>query len=502
MKWKIEIDNFLGGFAPAWYKEGYPSYGDKNHAGDMVSCDLTDPGGFKQGPGLANLTDGTQAGAVTTLISSIMDISVADRETYGIGGNQLYKITNTAVINTGAWPHTIDKAAVTSEIGSDVIEFQDALYYTYNHSGAAGDIGKYDLSSTFDDDWGSTVPSGAAALGGDAHPMIEGGNLLFIGNGRYVTTYDGTTLVPQALDLFPASMVITSLEWLGDKLWIGANSPNVTGSNKNRASIFVWDGTTEAWEAEIVIGGEIGGMYVKNGTLFLFYRDVSSFGGYKLAYVNGLNITDLANYPGSLPTQHQITEYKDFIIWNTSSVDSLWSVTSYPWQKTSPWTTTASDTIMAYGSGDKNLPVRLFNLADSGYAEGGALSCPFGTPLIASSEGTNYKLGYFSGFSTDANWKSLLFDVTGDDRMSEIERVKIRFDQLQTDARVDWAIKDSQGNTIHSDTISYDKLGAATKADYELAKQAEDFRLEFNYANGDTTNTVKVRGIKVIGNSE
>lgn len=480
-KWSIQISDFLGGFAPSWYNAGsYPSYGNKNHAADMTNIDITAPGFMTQGPGLANLTDGTQAGAITTLVNSILDEAVTSDVTYAIGGAKLQKLSSTAVTNTGSWPHTIDKGAVTGEDGEDVFAYQGNLYYTYNHSGSAGDIGKYDLASTFDDDWGSTVPSGAAALqGGVPHQGIVGGNdVAYIANGRYVCSYDGTTLIPQALDL-PTGTVIQSIAWNSDRLWIVANRPSLTGSNKNTASVYVWDGTTNSWEAEIRLMGTAGGCHVKNGVIFIFYQDVSSTGGYKLAYVSGGSIQDIANYSGALPEFSQITDYKDYILWVSSGL------------------------IYAYGAGDKDLPVRLFQLADGGYSTVGALACPFGTPMVASTESTNYKLAKFSGYDVTCTYKTLMFDVTGETGISRIATVVWTFEQLATGASMAWSLVNNKGQTIYSDTISYSKLGAATSCVYELnGKITENFRIEMNFATGSASNPVKVKGVKVFGKSD
>jgi hypothetical protein len=45
------------------------------------------------------------------------------------------------------------------------------------------------------------------------------------------------------------------------------------------------------------------------------YQDVTNTGGYKLAYINGNTVTDVANFTGALPAYYQITDYKDFIIY-------------------------------------------------------------------------------------------------------------------------------------------------------------------------------------------
>lgn len=480
MKWNIQITDFLGGFAPAWYNQGsYPSYGNKNHAGDMANIDLTSPNFLTQGPGLANLTDGTQAGAVTTLLNSVLDEAVTSDVTYGIGGAKLQKISSTAVTNTGAWPHTIDKAAVTAEDGEDCVAYQGNLYYTYNHSGTAGDIGKYDLASTFVDDWGSTVPSGAAALTGDVpHQAIVAGNdKMYIANGRYVCSYDGTTLIPQALDL-PTGSVIQSIGWTAERLYMTANRPDLTGSNKMNGSIYLWDSTTTSWEAEVKVMGRLGACHVKNGIFFFFYTDITSSGGYKLAYLDGSSVVDVASFTGGLPEYGQVTDYKDFILWVSSA--SVW----------------------AFGAGDKDVPVRLFQLADGGYATVGALACPFGTPMVASTESTNYKLAKFSGYDTACTYKTLLFDVTGETGLSRLNTVVWNFEQLATGASLAWSLVNNQGVTIYSDTISYAKLGAATSFVAELnGKLAENLRVQLDFSGGSTSNPVKVKSISIYGSS-
>lgn len=478
--WEIVIDNFQGGFAPAWYKETYPSYGNKNQAGDMQNADITNAGYLSQGPGLANLTNGTQASALTTLPKGILDYAVTSNLTYAVGGNKLYSLSATTLTSGGTFPHTIDKAVVTAEDGEDVAYYQGNLYYSYNHSGSAGDIGKFDLSSTFTDAWASVVPSGAAALTSNPHQMIVGGNdVLYIANGIYVASYDGTTFLATALDL-PVGSVIQSIAWFSDRLWIAANRPNLTGSNKTSSSIYTWDGTATSWEYEIKLMGSVGGLHVKNGVLFVFYQDITSTGGYKLAYVNGSQVSDLANYNGGLPAYYQISDYKDFIIWNSNGL------------------------IFAWGSGDKNLNVKLFQLADGGYATVGGLSCPFGTPIVASFDGaTNYKIAQFSGYDVASFWKSLMFDVTGERRRATVNTVRINFETLLSGSRVDWKLLSNAGKTIYSDTISFTKLGAVTTAWYPMSGVlVENFRIEFDYTSGSTTNTVKIKNAKIYGSTD
>lgn len=580
MKYSIVINDIaIGGYAPQWYAQGtFPSYGNKNQAGAMTNIDMTSGSFIQQGPWLANLTNGTQASAVTTLLKGTLDFAASSDLTYGIGGERLYSFSSSTVTSNVTFPHTISKATVTGESGEDVALYKDRLYYAYNHTNTvggsttqfditnpsgttfrytydatgtdpaitaltfptgsqvtitgtdmatgnngtftitasaanyfevdnpagvvesnktinagsivvlAGDIGKYDLVTTFDDDWGSTVPSGLCSLvGGVPHQMIVGGNdVMYIANGRYITSYDGTTLIQQALDI-PTGAVIQSIAWMSDRIWVAANRTNLTGSNKNSASIFIWDGTTDSWEAEIKLMGTVGGLHVKNGVLFVFYQDITSTGGYKLAYINGSSITDVANFTGGLPAFYQITDYKDFILWNSNG--DLW----------------------VFGSGDKDLPVRLFQIADGGYSTVGCVVCPFGTPIIASNESSNYKLAKFSGYDVNSSWKSTMFDITGDSKNTGIDSVRINFEKLTSGARVDWRLVNNQGITIYpipssgatTEVISYSKMGADTSAYYPLnGLVAENFRIEFDYSSGSTSATVPIKSIKIYGSSK
>ncbi len=581
MKYSILINDIaLGGFAPQWYAQGtYPNLGNKNQAGAMTNVDMTGGGYIQQGQGLANLTNGTQASAVTTLIKGALDFAASSDLTYGIGGERLYSFSSTAVTSNATFPHTINKAVATGESGEDVGLYQNRLYYTYNHTSSvgssttqfditnpsgttfryvwdttgtdpvisavtfpvgsqvtinianasagnngtftitavasgyfevdnpagvvesdktmgagslvvlAGDIGKYDLVTTFDDDWGSTIPSGFGGLvGGVPHQIVIGGNdSMYISNGRYVTSYDGTTLIPQALDL-PVGTVIQSIQWMSDRLWIAANRTNITGSNKNAASIFIWDGTTNSWESEIKLMGSVGGLHVKNGVMYVFYQDITSTGGFKLSYVQGASVTDIANFTGALPAFYQITDYKDFILWNSNG--DLW----------------------AFGSGDKELPVRLFQMADGGYATVGCVICPFGIPIVASWDaGSNYKLAKFSGYDVNSTWKSTIFDITGDTKNTGIDSIRFNFEQLASGARVDWRLVNNQGVVVYPTTasgnttevISYTKMGSKTSAYYPLnGLIAENFRVELDYANGSTSATVPIKNVKIYGSSK
>ena len=126
----ISIDAPFNGFAPAYWENSNGSFGNRNQARAMTNIDMADPTGFKQGAGLSTLTNGTEAGAVTTLIKHIYPIPPSSDLTYAIGGNLLHSLSSTAVTNAGGvFPHTINKAAVTGEDGESIFVINGALYY-------------------------------------------------------------------------------------------------------------------------------------------------------------------------------------------------------------------------------------------------------------------------------------------------------------------------------------------------------------------------------------
>ena len=364
-KWTITIDSF-GGFAPAWFENTFPTYGNKNQASDMKNVDITDPNVLTQGPGIANLTAGTQAGAVSTLIRSILNTPTSSEISYAIGGNQLYRITPTAVINAGNFPHEIDKAAVTLEHGEDVVYHKSTLYYFYNYGGTtAGDIGKYDLDATFDDDWGSTVPTGKAVLQYGPHQAINGGyDDVGFTNGRYVgrITKDGV-LAPTAVDFWENSQAV-SITWNNNRFLIAVNRPNLTAS-MNQSGIYTWNGAASTWEGDpIEVNGKIGALYTKNGVTFVWWQDATDANGFNFGYISGLQLMPIKRYTGSLPSFYQIGEYKGFVAWVSDGLVYIW------------------------GAKDPDIAVTISQYVAAKYSTVGGIGAPFGTLLIASYSAT------------------------------------------------------------------------------------------------------------------
>ena len=483
--WRIAVTAPYPGFAPSFWKNSYPNYGNSNHAGDIQNCDITDPTKITQGAGLATLTAGTQAGAVTTLIKHILNVPTSADVAWGIGGAKLYKISATAVANAGSYPHTIDKAAVTGEDGESVCSDGTYLYYFYNHSGSAGDMGRLTLATdAFDDDFGSTVPTGFAALQNAPHPSVLGDDgIVYFGNGRYVGYYDPVTntISVDELDL-PAGSQVVDLVYENSKIYAAVNFPNLTGVNNNQGSIYVWDTVSDSWDdfPHPRVYGRLGALINKDGNIFVFYQDLSSSGGFKLGVLDGNKIKPLRTFTGSLPNFGQKIIYDNMIAWISSGEVWIW------------------------GSADEEMPTIFSQHADGGFATVGAFAAPFGTPMCASFDGaTSYKLAKFSGYDVNCAFKSLMFSCA----TSMIDKVIAHFEPTATGARADLLIHYNRGNSNQSITkqgqtgsITHtNDTGTIKKIFNPNINNVDDWRIEIDWSNGSATNALAIRMIEVFG---
>jgi len=469
MKWKIDINRHRG-FAPKYFESSYPSFGNKDQAGNMRNISLIDPSVMAPGPGMAELTAGDQGGAVTTLIKGILRHAVASNSSYAVGGAKLFTFSATAVTNAGIWPHAIDKGTVTGEDGEDVCYYNSKLYYSYNHSGSAGDVGSYDLSTTFDDDAYSTS-SGGAALQSGPHQMINGGDdIMYIANGIYIATLDGTTAQPQGLDFFVNAQV-ASLSWNYNRVIAAVNRPNVSGVNANQSAVYRWDGVSSSWEGDPVeVNGRIGALYTKNGVTYIWYEEFLG-GSSRLTFgmITGGRIEPIRTFSGTLPLYYQVGELSDFIIW------------------------LSGQRLYAFGPLSGEIKADMFQLMSPQYATTGGVATPFGKVLIASNATTNYSLEVESGYATDSYYYTMLFETSGDAMNSVNDKLEINFDVLASGAKCDLTLKDNKGTSLWTDSVSYATDGAVTKKTFFPRASSENMRLEFSHANGSASNPVKIR---------
>lgn len=257
------------------------------------------------------------------------NLAIYSTKAYPIAGNLLHEYTissRTITASGGTFPHTISAhGGHSTVVGEDVIFMSDAgtpyIFYSWNDN-TDGDVGRYDLSTTFDDDYMSTVPTGGAVLNKDyPHPMVLGSDgILYIGDGNNLASLNFTSDVfnPSALDI-PAGFVMTSFAKLPDFLVIFASSRSTSNSNDGESFAFFWNYR----DASFAFAYPLQGNYVNGG--FSFKSTVGCFTSGKnlfpdnsklcrMLIFNGSNFEPVINFPDGVP-QHGSIEVSDNCIY-------------------------------------------------------------------------------------------------------------------------------------------------------------------------------------------
>lgn len=493
-KWSVEIDEIShGGLAPNYWREDYPRYGNNNMAGDMTAMDCTNHGYIQPGPNIV-IYPGSAAN-ITTTIRGVSLKTNSSTIGYGVGGDKIYKIDSTSPSATLV--HTVSAISSGYTLCYDIAQYDGYQFYTWvDYANGIGDIGRFDIS-TFDDTYWSgtlsaTKPFAVSGYGDDSPMAMTVGNndVLYFTNSQYIGSFDGTTAQDKALD-FPYEYESQDVRWMNDRLYIPTRHSR---SGQTGSSIFVWDGTTDSWETEVIVNGTVGAGYVLNGVYYQFYVDTSLTN--KLAYLNGSQVIDVTSYEGSKPPRsYQVFDWKGFIVW-VAGPDSA--------------------DMYAYGSTGDGEPARLFHFADTGTAGvdyGGGVSRLFSDQnILVANNGQLYYLdiGTTPTYeTTNSIWKSLLFDITSDQKHGgNVNGIRFNFEKLTSGSSLNWSLVNNNGTTIYSDTISYAKaIGtneqhSLTSAYYSLnGLVSENFRVELDYSGGSSSAPVRVTNIKVYGES-
>ena len=475
--WTIVI-NGNSGFVPMWWQNSWPYIGNKDGAGNMTDLDILDPNVITQGPGIATLTAGDQAGAVTTLIGAILKIPTSTNVSFAAGTNLIHKISATAVTDDGTYPLTIDKGAVTGETATDIAYYKSAVYVFYNHSASAGDVAKLTVATdTLDPDWGSTVGSSGDTLEDAPHYACNGGDdVLYITNGQYVATIDEAVLTVEALDFWTDAETV-SVTWNFNRVFIAVNRPNITGSNFNQSGIYRWNGVSASWEGDpIEVNGEIGALYTKNGRTYVWWKESTATGGYSFGYINGSVLEHLRSYSGGLPNQAQVFEYKRHIAWMSGQKMFMW------------------------GAKDRHVEVKLSQYMSAEYANSGGAAAPFGDPLLASYASTNFSLVKPSGYAVTSTFKTKAFKMSGSGTMASIDLIQVETEQLAAGAKCDFTLYyDQAKSNIALTQIAYATTNETIHKIFVDSVGVESFRLDCSFANGSASNPVKIRSIMISG---
>ena len=467
-KFSIKLSDFYQGFSPAAHLNTMTSIGNAGHCSEMTNADVLTPDYITQGPTLANLTNGTQAGVVSELINYILDVAVATDTTYGIGNTKLFKITSATVASGGtpSFPVTITGGVA----GKSVAYLKGKLYYFFNRA-ADSAIGVYDLATTFDHSWQTGLVKATLM------PNATKEDILIWGHGRYVGTYFSSTETINKTKLdFGDNHEVADVCFHANQ-WLIAVNGGVSGA-RNYSQIYTYEGgaTTALLSDEAAVGlQKIGFIFPDNGIIYVAYQDLTFTGGYKIGYLSGRKIEPLVHFKGSLPTYAQKTLYKNTILFLSSGL------------------------IYAAGAVIPELPFAISQLADGGYATCGALAAPFGTPIVASTDGsTNFRLAKFSGYDVACDWKSIVIPIGSGRTLGHIDEIIVKTVTLGENARCDMTIQYNQAGTSSS-AMSITTTGK-TRHLFKLSKNdLEDIRVYLDWAEGNATNDCKIKDILISG---
>ena len=465
----ITLSEFNAGFSPLAHLDDKTFVGASGQASDMKADIISKPGFLTQSPALADLTNGNQSGVVDQLIRHILDKPTASDTTFAIGTTKLFKLSSTTVTSGGSpsWP----QAVTDMTEGESVIRLKANLYGFFNKA-SGGDILKMPLSTeVIDPDWGSTTD---LALEKAPHPSAVKEDIMVFGNGRYLGVFiEGlATLDTQKLDFGEGSEVV-DVVFHANIWWIAVNF----GEGK-RGQIYLYDGSaiSNILSDEAGVGDQkIGFLYVLNGNVFVAYDDKSS-DGFSIGVLQGRIIKPLRYFKGTLPTHRQKALYKNTILF-VSSVD-IWS----------------------FGASVEQLPIQISKLADGGYATIGGIASPFGTPMVASSDGgSNHRLAKFGGYSTDSNYKSVFIDITKDRNLGKVHTILVSTKALGANAKSEITLEGNQGDKT-SNILIVTGTGKTRHVFKTLTLPAvEDVRTIVSYANGHVTNDCPIRKIILLG---
>lgn len=322
-----------------WYAGLLPTHGSTgtgsrigNGFNDTTAIDpFRSPGYLSPGYLPADATN-------VSIVDAVLKNGVSDGNKAYImsAGTKLHELTistNTLTTPT-TFPHTITAhGGHSTVVGEDVaIYYLDGtkyLFYSWNDN-TDGDIGRYDMSATFYDDYMSTAATGGAVLDKDyPHPMIVGDdNILYIGDGPNLASLQGTTAAgifnASALDL-PTGYVITSFAKTSDYLVIYAyKNTSVSGSSylRSEATAFFWDYVSVSYTyAYPLLGNYVNGGFNVGGVPGCFVRgqaadSVSSKQSKMLLFENGSFQTKVA-FNDNIPGRGGVEVTGESIIWNS-----------------------------------------------------------------------------------------------------------------------------------------------------------------------------------------
>lgn len=170
-------------------------------------------------------------------------------------GGKTYKRTA-----AGVWSNI---NSPTNSKGQGLEIYADYLYYTQDSQ-----IGRYGLLSgdpSATDNWQTSLDATTSW-----RPLKAFMNLLAVGNGRYLATYDGATWDADRVT-FPDDWYVRDLGIMGEYLVIAVNNAE-NPAYASRGILFFWDGTSSTYNffSEVTGGGGIDSIQANQDSVYVF----------------------------------------------------------------------------------------------------------------------------------------------------------------------------------------------------------------------------------------
>lgn len=343
-------DDFINGLSPQWKSGSSSVIRGGNKLSYMIEINPFRKWGTLL-PGYRGVA-ATNASAVTKYLrKGLVNIQYA----YCIGNNELIHrydpVTNTILNSGGVFPHTVAAhGGHTTVVLNDCVIYNakvggtSALRYFYSWSDNTDwDIGVYDFTSTFDDDFMSTAPGTPLAAPyitggvGAPHPLIVGDDdLLYIGDRNFLHAYDGQNAAdndgkffPAVLTL-PAQWIITSIQKTNDGLMIFSYYNNQTfgGSSDYRGAARAWEykygelDITRSYDLNDNLTSE---SFVLGSTLgvFTYGRQTdpnNTSKNSKIQLFDGIKFTPEVSFTDNLPIRGGVEVSDKCITWNSQGI--------------------------------------------------------------------------------------------------------------------------------------------------------------------------------------
>lgn len=214
---------------------------------------------------------------------------------------------------------------------SFLVEFKGSIYAT-----SGTDIAKLNSSlSTIDATWWTVTEGEAALTGTYRHDMVVVEDTLFIADGYYLHTWDGTTSTFNAMTL-PTTINITAIHKHPDGrslIAFASDTLNAAHGKKVRAYMYIIDTNTLEFTREITFDDQVEGVIMVGGRIYLTSGD-------KFGYLNGdtfkllrkINIDQQAVYKPKLANFDGVVMcVDDDSIFGFGDVNGLGDIPFYPY---------------------------------------------------------------------------------------------------------------------------------------------------------------------------